>query len=107
VAVIVAERRFCVNMLGARHEPVAHRFSGRGGVKGTARYHGAEWRQFATGAWGLKDALAMIDCAVEELIERHSHGIVIGRVKYVEIGAPDQPLLYGHGRYHALDLDGE
>jgi flavin reductase (DIM6/NTAB) family NADH-FMN oxidoreductase RutF len=103
--VIVAERRFCVNVLDARHEAVAERFSGRGGAKGPARYHGAEWRQFVTGAWGLADALAVIDCAVEELVERHSHAIVIGQVLHVEIGAGEQALLYGHGRYRAIDLD--
>ena len=101
--VIVADRRFCVNLLDARHQAVAERFSGLGGVKGTARYKGAAWRQ-ATGAWALADALAVMDCAVEELIERHSHAIVIGRVKHVEIGEGGQALLYGHGRYRAIDL---
>ena len=103
--VIVAERRFCVNLLDARHQAIAERFSGLGGVKGTARYEGAVWRQFATGAWGLADALAVIDCAIEELVERHSHTIVIGRVKHVEIGAAEQALLYGHGRYRPIGLD--
>jgi len=102
--VIVAERRFCVNVLDARHEAVAERFSGKGGVKGTQRYDGAQWRQFATGAWGLADAIAVIDCAVEELIERHSHGIVIGAVKHVEIGEGDHALIYGHGRYRSIAL---
>ena len=69
-----------------------------------ARYDGARWRQFATGAWGLEDALAVIDCAVEEIIERHSHGIIIGAVRRVHVGGGDQALIYGHGRYRALGL---
>ena len=31
----------------------------------------------------LVGALAAVDCEVEEIIERHSHGIVIGRVSSV------------------------
>jgi 3-hydroxy-9,10-secoandrosta-1,3,5(10)-triene-9,17-dione monooxygenase reductase component len=104
--VIRRERCFCVNILDARHQHVADRFTGRAGVKGADRYEGARWRQFSTGALGLEDALAVIDCAVEEIIERHSHGIVIGAVRAIHMGAVGgQALVYGHGRYRALSLD--
>jgi alkylation response protein AidB-like acyl-CoA dehydrogenase len=43
-------------------------------------------------------AVASIDCAVEEIIERHSHAIVIGEVKAVRVNG-GEPLVYGHGRY--------
>jgi 3-hydroxy-9,10-secoandrosta-1,3,5(10)-triene-9,17-dione monooxygenase reductase component len=103
--VIQRERHFCVNILDARHRHVADRFTGRDGVKGDDRYEGARWRQFATGAWGLEDALAIVDCAVEEILERHSHGIVIGAVQAIHIGAGGEALVYGHGRYRTLSLD--
>jgi 3-hydroxy-9,10-secoandrosta-1,3,5(10)-triene-9,17-dione monooxygenase reductase component len=103
--VIQAERHFCVNILGARHQDVADRFAGRGGVKGAERYEGARWRRFVTGAFGLEDALAVVDCAVEEIIERHSHGIVIGGVRAVHIGGGAEALVYGHGRYRPMSLD--
>jgi flavin reductase (DIM6/NTAB) family NADH-FMN oxidoreductase RutF len=92
--VIQRESHYCVNILDGRHQHVADRFAGRGGVKGSARYEGARWRQFATGAWGLEDALAVIDC----------HGIIIGAVQRVHVGGGDQALIYGHGRYRALGL---
>jgi 3-hydroxy-9,10-secoandrosta-1,3,5(10)-triene-9,17-dione monooxygenase reductase component len=101
--VIRRERHYCVNILDARHQHVADRFAGRGGAKGAARYDGARWRQFATGAWGLEDALAVIDCAVEEIIERHSHGIIIGSVQWVHLGGGGEALLYGHGSYRTLN----
>jgi flavin reductase (DIM6/NTAB) family NADH-FMN oxidoreductase RutF len=102
--VIRREGHFCVNILDARHQHIADRFTGRGGVKGAERYEGALWRQFATGALGLEDALAVIDCAVEEIIERHSHGIVIGRVESVHLGGGGEALIYAHGRYRSLSL---
>jgi 3-hydroxy-9,10-secoandrosta-1,3,5(10)-triene-9,17-dione monooxygenase reductase component len=60
--------------------------------------------KFATGAWGLEDALAVVDCAVEEIIERHSHGIIIGAVKWVRLGGGSEALVYGHGGYRTLKL---
>ena len=94
-------RHFCVNVLAARHRDVADRFAGRGGVKGAARYAGANWSALATGALALEGALAAIDCEVEDLIERHSHFIVIGAVKAMEV-SPGRPLVYGQGEYGAL-----
>ena len=102
--VIRRERHYCVNILDARHQRIADQFAGRDGIKGTARYEGARWRRFATGASGLEDALAVIDCAVEEVIERHSHGIIIGSVREVHLGGGAEALVYGHGRYRALSL---
>jgi 3-hydroxy-9,10-secoandrosta-1,3,5(10)-triene-9,17-dione monooxygenase reductase component len=103
--VIRREGCFCVNILDARHQHIADRFTGRNGVKGADRYEGARWRQFATGAFGLEDALAVIDCAVEEIIERHSHGMIIGAVQAIHIGGGAEALVYGHGRYRTLTLD--
>jgi flavin reductase (DIM6/NTAB) family NADH-FMN oxidoreductase RutF len=39
----------------------------------------------------------MIDCEVEEAIERHTHAIVIGRVVAAE-AAGGRPLLHWRGR---------
>ena len=102
--VIQRERHYCVNILDSRHQDLADRFAGRNGINGAARYEGARWRQFATGAWGLEDALAVVDCAVEEIIERHSHAIIIGAVKWVHLGGGSEALVYGHGGYRTLKL---
>jgi flavin reductase (DIM6/NTAB) family NADH-FMN oxidoreductase RutF len=96
--VIQKHRHFCVNILGRAHREVAERFAGRGGIKGTERYAGASWTTLVTQASVLDGAVAAIDCAVEEFIERHSHAIVIGEVKAVQVSG-GEPLVYGHGRY--------
>jgi 3-hydroxy-9,10-secoandrosta-1,3,5(10)-triene-9,17-dione monooxygenase reductase component len=102
--VINAERHFCVNVLGSGHAPIADRFAGRGGAEGAERYKGARWRRFVTGALGLEDALAVIDCAVEEIIERHSHGIIIGGVQAIHVAGGTEALIYGQGRYRPVSL---
>ena len=89
---------FCINILSAEQQDVASRFSGVGGLKGAERYADAEWFTLESGAAALKGSLAAIDCAVEDVIERHSHTIVIGRVLSVERGE-GQPLIYHNGQY--------
>ncbi|OYR16485.1 flavin reductase family protein [Brucella grignonensis] len=96
-----AERRFCLNILSGEQQAVADRFAGRNGEKGAARYEGAEWYALESGALALKGALASIDCEVEEIIERHTHAIVIGRTLKI-VTSEGEPLVYHHGRYHTL-----
>jgi flavin reductase (DIM6/NTAB) family NADH-FMN oxidoreductase RutF len=94
---------FGVNILGAEQLDIAERFSGKDGLTGAARFDGADWVAEVTGTPLLVDALAAIDCEVEEIIERHSHAIVIGRVRAIR-GAPGQDALaYFDGRYAAVE----
>ena len=50
------------------------------------------WVTLATGAPVLADALAAFDCLIEEVIERHSHAIVLGAVVSLKEGS-DEPAL--------------
>ena len=95
-------RAFCVNILAEDQADIADNFAGRGGIKGNDRYLGAEWRELATGAPALVNALVVLDCTLEEAISRHSHAILIGRVQAVSIRAEAKPLLYWHGAYRQL-----
>jgi flavin reductase (DIM6/NTAB) family NADH-FMN oxidoreductase RutF len=93
---------FGVNFLNATQKEIADRFAGRNGEKGPARYAGADWTSGTSGAQLLLGALATLDCEVEEMIERHSHAIVIGRVREVRIGGNDAALVYWRGDYERL-----
>jgi len=99
--VIEQRRHFCVNVIGADSQAIAERFSGFGGVKGAARYAEAQWRSLETGALALVGALACADCEVDELIERHSHVIIIGAVRAVTT-RDGAPLVHSNGRYRLL-----
>jgi flavin reductase (DIM6/NTAB) family NADH-FMN oxidoreductase RutF len=99
--IIARYNHFCVNILSAQQQDVASRFAGVGGLKGVDRYGDAEWFELESGASALRGALAAIDCAVEDVIERHTHAIIIGRVLSVE-RAEGSPLVYHGGRYANL-----
>jgi flavin reductase (DIM6/NTAB) family NADH-FMN oxidoreductase RutF len=96
--VIRRYRHFCVNILAAGQQAIADRFSGRDGSRGEGRYAGATWSLLETGALALDGALASIDCVVDEMIERHSHAILIGSVSAIRLGH-GEPLLYSQGHY--------
>jgi flavin reductase (DIM6/NTAB) family NADH-FMN oxidoreductase RutF len=100
---IDAAGRFAINVLAARHQWIADRFAGRGGFKGDARFHEGEWGPLATGAPTLDGALAVLDCETEEAIERHSHTILIGRIKAIRHAQEEGALLYWRGIYGKLD----
>jgi flavin reductase (DIM6/NTAB) family NADH-FMN oxidoreductase RutF len=104
--VFLDSKSFAVNILADDQSAVADRFAGRGGIKGPDRYVGWEWDKLASDSLGLKNAVAVLDCDVDEVIERHSHAIVLGRVRSVGVTA-SKPLLYWKGEYQQLlsDLD--
>ena len=96
---------FGVNMLASDQIDIADRFTGKGGLKGADRFAGAQWMTRASGVPLLAGALAAIDCEVEDIVERHSHAIVIGRVLDVAVSARTAALAYWQGRYVAIDQD--
>jgi flavin reductase (DIM6/NTAB) family NADH-FMN oxidoreductase RutF len=96
---------FGVNILTSDQIDIAERFTGKSGLKGADRFTGARWTTRASGVPLLADALAAIDCEVEDVVERHSHAIVIGRVLDVAVSTRTAALAYWQGRYVAIDQD--
>ena len=96
---------FGVNILTSDQIDIAERFTGKGGLKGADRFAGAQWTTRASGVPLLAEALAAIDCEVEDVVERHSHAIVIGRVLDVAVSARTAALAYWQGQYVAIDRD--
>jgi|SRR5690625_492216 len=101
---------FAVNVLAADQVEVAERFAGVGQLQGDARYGDDDWVQTATGVWVLKSAVAALSCKVDEVILRHSHALILGRVHevftpYGQEGAP-QPLVYWQGQFATLLASG-
>ncbi|WP_291684908.1 flavin reductase family protein [Bradyrhizobium sp.] len=94
---------FGVSILTSDQLDVAERFSGKDGLKGAARFAGARWFTRMTGVPLLAGALAAIDCEVEDIVERHSHAIVIGRVLDMELSSRSAALAYWQGQYVSID----
>jgi len=96
--VIQRYQHFCVNILAPDQKIIADRFAGVGGIKGAERYEGAEWTTLQSGAPVLLGALASIECEVDEVIERYSHSIILGRIVGV-VSQQGNSLVYCNGQY--------
>jgi len=94
---------FGVNILTADQLDIAERFTGKDGLKGADRFAGAEWVTRVSGVLLLVGALAAVDCEVEDIVERHSHAIVIGRVLDLQVSKRTAALAYWQGQYVAID----
>lgn len=92
---------FGVNILSAAQMGLAQQFAGLQGEQGEQRYAGHEWMCTEHGIWLARLAPAALACQVVEIVLRHSHAIVLGKVLQVHLPQPleDSPLLYWQGRF--------
>lgn len=97
---------FGVNSLTAAQQPIADRFTGRGGIKGEDRYAIGNWSAGMSGAPLLADAAVALDCVLDERIDRATHSILVGRVLEARLREDDAgALVYWRGAYHPLGAD--
>jgi flavin reductase (DIM6/NTAB) family NADH-FMN oxidoreductase RutF len=94
---------FGVNILTADQIDIAERFTGKDGLKGADRFAGAQWTTRVSGVPLLVGALAAVDCEAEDIIERHSHAIVVGRVLDIQASRRTAALSYWQSQYVAID----
>ncbi|MFD5029260.1 flavin reductase family protein [Streptomyces sp. NPDC058405] len=95
---IVRSRRFGVSILSARQERIALRFAHRGTdhFAGLPLEHG---RGFAVPV--VPDALAHVECAVEQVVPAGDHQIIVGRVDRLA-DREGEPLGFLGGRFCAV-----
>ena len=93
---------FGLNVLAAGQQAIADRFAGRGGIKGEARYEGAGWTITQRGVSLLEGALASAECVVEEIIERHSHALIVAEPVSISASTHSGALLYWRSSYQSV-----
>jgi flavin reductase len=98
LAPIASSRAFAINYLAADQEAVADAFSRRGASM-EDRFAAGRWGTIETGAPVLEDALGACDCVVEDMVERETAVIVIGRVVGWVVGSNRPPLVLFKGKY--------
>jgi flavin reductase (DIM6/NTAB) family NADH-FMN oxidoreductase RutF len=101
---IERHRIFGVNILGSDQQALADRFS-NGRLKGRERFEGAAWTAGASGVPLLTKSLATVECQVEEIMERHSHAIIVGRLLDMELSHRLSGLVYWNGQYVEINHD--
>lgn len=88
---------FCVNVLGAHQELVAHRCYGA--LKGEGRFALGAWAEDAVGVPYLEDAQAAVFCTHDAEFQYGTHALIVGQVRAVRTAGAFQPLVYGDGKF--------
>ena len=90
---------FVVNVLAADQREIADRFAGASGHKGAERFCEGRWFEPPDGGSYLAGSVAVFGCELDERIERHTHAILIGRVRRVLVGEGFGALVRWRGAY--------
>lgn len=99
LSAVLASRHFAINYVAKGSDDLVAQFGGRGDRKGADRFLPEEWTVLSTGAPALVGAVGVLDCALDEAIERHGAVIAIGRVVAYEASAGQQPMISFAGGY--------
>jgi flavin reductase (DIM6/NTAB) family NADH-FMN oxidoreductase RutF len=99
LAPIVESRHFAINYVGKNREDLAKEFGGQGTLKGADRFVAGQWTTLKTGAPALIGAVGVLDCELDEAIERHGTTIAIGRIVAFTQDLSAQPLISFAGKY--------
>ena len=92
-------RHFAINYVAKGSDDLVSQFSGKGDRKGADRFLPGEWKTLKTGAPALVAAVGVLDCELEELIERHGAAIAIGRLVAYESTSGREPMISFAGGY--------
>ena len=93
--------RFAINVLDLDNQHVADRFT----KKGIDRFADAEWEEWH-GLPVLKHAKAAFACTLHADHDGGDHRIIVGKVTRLGFLNTRESLLYLHGRYRRVHVDG-
>lgn len=93
-------RRFSINLLHTGQLPLARIFAGLAGeATGEEKFSNGIWREGASGAPILADAVLTLDCALVMAHAASTHNIVIGKVLDIQGHTAEDALLYRSGAF--------
>src|SRR5262249_34067533 len=98
LAAVKDGNHFAINYVPKGRDDLVKEFGGGGALKGAGRFRARDWTDRTTGPPSLADAVRVIDCRLDEKIERHATMIALGQVVAYTAGTK-QPLISFRGGY--------
>ncbi|MFT3864158.1 MAG: flavin reductase family protein [Solirubrobacterales bacterium] len=94
---------FCINVMAGHHEEVTRRFAARD----VDRFAGVDYEDRPAGPV-LREALAWIECDLEDEHDAGDHTIVVARVRAMDAAAElAEPLVFFRGSYGSFRAAGD
>ncbi len=89
---------FAINYVPKGSDSLVKEFGGGGTLKGADRFLPGAWTTLKSGAPALVDSVGVIDCELDELIERHGAVIALGKV-VAYTASTREPMISFRGGY--------
>ena len=105
-AVAQANGVVCINVLPGGAQALANLFAGFTGADQITRFEEGHWSTLVTGAPVLEEAVAALDCTVDEVLEKGTHSVVFARVQAIRLGSENPALIWFSRNYHPVGLPG-
>jgi flavin reductase (DIM6/NTAB) family NADH-FMN oxidoreductase RutF len=95
---VLSSRCFAVNYLARDQSHIYDRFAAKDGPGVPARFSNIDWETGASGAPLLQGVVGVLDCRLDEAIERHGTVIALGTLIDFRNFRDREPLLHFQGR---------
>lgn len=95
---IVSSRYFAINYLSSNATTIYQRFSAWDAPKGAERFAGLDYEAGQSGAPIFSHATGVLECEVEETIERHGTALVIGKILAAHDNEDALPMVHYRGK---------
>ncbi|RKK02280.1 flavin reductase [Pseudoroseomonas wenyumeiae] len=102
-AIIKKNGVLCVNVLSAGQQEVSDVFAGATGCTTEERFRTGIWEAMETGSPVLVDAAVVLDCVVDEVLEKGTHSVFFAHIVALRVSEPGSALMYWGRGYHALN----
>jgi flavin reductase len=93
----------CVNVLSAGQQEVSDVFAGSTGCTTEERFKTGIWEAMETGSPVLVDAAVVLDCVVDEVLEKGTHSVFFAHIAALRVSEPGSALMYWGRGYHTLN----
>ncbi|WP_237182354.1 flavin reductase [Roseomonas marmotae] len=101
-AIIKANGVLCVNVLSAGQQEVSNVFAGSTGCTTEERFKTGTWDTMETGCPTLVGAAVVLDCVVDEVLEKGTHSVFFAHISALRVAEPGSALMYWGRGYHML-----
>ena len=101
-AIIKANGVVCINVLSAGQQEISDVFAGATKCTVAERFRTGTWDTLETGSPTLVGAAVVMDCVVDEVLEKGTHSVFFAHVTALRVNEPSSALVYWGRGYHPL-----